>query len=99
MNSYLVKAGSCQFPSLVVYLTVALHIVGFFRIKMAVTPNRFIGQVKEELFKVTYPTRDEVIRLTIIVIIFSLAVSFFLSGLDFLFGKGVSLLLQFSGKQ
>lgn len=46
---------------------------------------RFLKEVKQELKKVTWPTRQEAINHTLIVIGASLVVAAFLGGLDFLF--------------
>lgn len=45
----------------------------------------FLKEVRLELKKVTWPTRQETIKHTTAVIVFSLAVAAFLGGLDFLF--------------
>jgi len=45
----------------------------------------FLKEVRLELKRVTWPTRKEAIRLTLIVIGFGLVVAAFLGGLDFLF--------------
>lgn len=45
----------------------------------------FLKEVRIELKKVTWPTRQETIKYTAVVIGFSLAVAAFLGGLDFLF--------------
>lgn len=45
----------------------------------------FLKEVKVELKKVNWPTRQETIKYTLIVIGVSLAVMIFLGGLDFLF--------------
>ena len=42
-----------------------------------------------EMKKVTWPTRKETTRLTIVVILISLAVAAFLGALDFIFSLGV----------
>ncbi len=47
---------------------------------------KFLKEVKIELKKVAWPTRQETIKHTLIVIGISLAVAIFLGGLDFLFG-------------
>ncbi|HKC14754.1 MAG TPA: preprotein translocase subunit SecE [Patescibacteria group bacterium] len=47
----------------------------------------FLSEVQEELKKVVWPTRDEVIRLTITVILISLIVGLFLGGVDFVLTK------------
>ncbi len=57
-------------------------------------PVKFFGEVKAELLKVTWPSKNEVIRLTAVVIIISLIVGAFLGGLDFIFTKGIELLLK-----
>ncbi len=45
----------------------------------------FLKEVRIELKRVTWPTRQETIKHTLIIIGFSLAVAAFLGGLDFLF--------------
>lgn len=49
------------------------------------TPIGFLRETQDELKKVTWPTRAEVIRLTGVVIIVSLAVGLYIGGLDFIF--------------
>lgn len=60
---------------------------------MATTPVGFIGEVRDELKKVVWPTRAEVIRLTGVVIIVSLIVGLFLGGVDFLLTKLTEILI------
>lgn len=45
----------------------------------------FLKEARIELKKVTWPRREDTIRLTAAVIIVSAAVAFFLGGLDFVF--------------
>lgn len=47
--------------------------------------TEFLKEVRLELKKVTWPTRQETIKYTTAVIVFSLVVAAFLGGLDFLF--------------
>ena len=47
----------------------------------------FLSEVKAELVKVTWPKRNEVIRLTLVVIAISAIVAGFVGILDFLFTK------------
>lgn len=47
----------------------------------------FISEVRAELVKVTWPKRDEVVRLTLVVIAISAIVAIFVGVLDFLFTK------------
>lgn len=63
---------------------------------MAKNPVAYITEVREELKKVTYPTRDEVMRLTVIVVILSIVVALFLAGLDYIFARLVEVLLRLS---
>ncbi|HJZ06049.1 MAG: preprotein translocase subunit SecE [Candidatus Levybacteria bacterium RIFCSPLOWO2_01_FULL_39_24] len=51
------------------------------------TPKAFLRETRDELKKVVWPTRQEVIRLTLVVIVVSLIVGIFLGGLDFIFVK------------
>jgi preprotein translocase subunit SecE len=60
---------------------------------MATTPVSFLKEVRDELKKVVWPTRDEVIRLTGVVIIISVVVGIFLGGTDFILTKLVGLLI------
>lgn len=53
----------------------------------------FLRQVSVELTKVTFPSKDEVIRLTVLVIIISLIVGTYLGALDFVFLKGLEFLI------
>lgn len=47
----------------------------------------FLREVRAELAKVTWPKRDEVMRLTAVVIIISTVVGIYLGGLDLAFTK------------
>lgn len=58
------------------------------------TPVVFLKEVREELSKVVWPTRDEVIRLTLTVILVSLIVGLLLGGLDFLLTKLLELVVR-----
>lgn len=58
------------------------------------TPLTFIEEVRTELSKVVWPTRKETIRLTLLVIVVSLTVGFFIGGLDILFVTLVDNLLR-----
>jgi preprotein translocase subunit SecE len=60
---------------------------------MATTPVSFLKEVRDELQKVVWPTRDEIIRLTAVVIIVSLGVGLFLGGTDFILTKLFELLI------
>jgi len=55
---------------------------------------RYFQETREELRKVTWPSREEAWRLTLIVLGVTVAFMIFLGSLDFLFQKLASLLLQ-----
>lgn len=60
---------------------------------MATTPVNFFKEVKDELKKVVWPSREEVIRLTSVVIIVSVGIGLFLGGIDLLLTKVVQLIV------
>jgi preprotein translocase subunit SecE len=58
------------------------------------TPAAFLRETKDELKKVAWPNRQEVIRLTMVVITVSLLVGIFLGGLDFIFVNLLTIILK-----
>lgn len=58
------------------------------------TPSFFLTETRDELKKVTWPTRQEVIRLTAVVIAVSVIVGVFIGGLDFVFTKLLTFLIH-----
>jgi preprotein translocase subunit SecE len=59
---------------------------------MTLKNNRLVRYIKDsyvEMKKVTWPTRKETIRITIVVIIISLSVAAFLGLLDYIFSLGI----------
>ena len=54
----------------------------------------FVKQVRGELEKVTFPSREEVIRLTLLVITISLIVGLYLGALDFLFLRSLEFMVR-----
>ncbi len=61
---------------------------------MATTPVGFLRETRDELKKVVWPSRAEVIRLTIVVIIVSAIVGGYIGGLDFLLTKFLSIIIK-----
>lgn len=59
-----------------------------------VGPIQFIRQAIEELKKVSWPTRTQTIKLTLIVIAVSVAVGLYIGALDFLFTKLIELVIK-----
>lgn len=58
------------------------------------TPVGFFNEVIAELRKVTWPTREETMKLTAVVIVISVIVGAFIGGLDSLFLKATTLLFK-----
>lgn len=56
-------------------------------------PIRFLNEVIAELKKVTWPTRQETVKLTAVVIAISVIVGAFIGGLDWVFLKGTTFVL------
>lgn len=54
----------------------------------------FISEVRVELSKVVWPTPNTTLRLTVIVILVTITVGFFVGGIDFLLTKALELLLN-----
>jgi len=48
-------------------------------------PVKFVKEVRAELGKVTWPTREDTIKLTVVVIAISVLVGGFIGGLDAIF--------------
>lgn len=61
---------------------------------MATSPITFLKEVQDELRKVVWPTKNEVIRLTGVVILVSLIVGLFLGGADFVFTKVMEIFIK-----
>ncbi len=59
-----------------------------------VAPGKFLREVVSELKKVTWPTREETVKLTVIVIVISVAVGAFIGGLDSLFLRITTILFK-----
>lgn len=53
----------------------------------------FISEVKLELSRVTWPKRDEVIKLTLIVFAVSAIIGAYVGGLDYAFTKILSVVI------
>jgi preprotein translocase subunit SecE len=57
--------------------------------------RRFLQEAWSELKKVSWPTRDQVRNLTVLVFAVSLAVGVYITVLDFAFTKAIELLQSF----
>ena len=58
------------------------------------TPVTFLQQTYDELRKVTWPTRNEITRLTLIVITISVVVGLYIGGVDYLLTTAMGSLLK-----
>lgn len=58
----------------------------------------FLKEVKEELNKVAWPTREQTLRYTILVIIVALVVGAFLGGLDYILTAVTAFILEKYGR-
>ncbi|MDP3998920.1 MAG: preprotein translocase subunit SecE [bacterium] len=56
-------------------------------------PVTFLKEVKVEMGKVTWPTRKEAIRLTLVVIAVSVLVGIFIGGADYILTKIMAIIL------
>ncbi len=54
----------------------------------------YFSEVRVELSKVVWPKRDEVIRLTLVVLAISFIVGVYTGGLDFIFTKLLGVLVS-----
>ena len=59
-----------------------------------VTPRQYISEVNSELRRVSWPTRNEVINYTIVVLATLAFFTALIAGLDYLFGEVVIQLLR-----
>ena len=60
------------------------------------SPGEFVRQVRAETAKISWPTRGETIRMTIMVLIMTTVLSLFFLGVDQVLGRLVKLLLSFA---
>ena len=59
-----------------------------------VTPRQYVSEVNSELRRVSWPTRNEVINYTIVVLATLAFFTALIAGLDYVFGEGVLQLLR-----
>lgn len=55
---------------------------------------KYVRDTRAELFKVTWPSREEGIRLTALVVVVTIIAGIALFGVDYLFGTLIGLLIQ-----
>jgi preprotein translocase subunit SecE len=57
-------------------------------------PISFLEEVKQELVKVTWPSKNQTINMTLIVLAVSVLVGVFVGGLDYVFTKVMEVALK-----
>lgn len=57
-------------------------------------PIKYFTQVNQELQKVTWPSREQTIQMTAIVILVSLITGVYLGGLDFIFTRLMGYIIR-----
>ena len=57
------------------------------------TPAEFVRQVKQEVSKITWPSRADAFRGTMVVIVASIVLATFLVVVDLVFAKAVGLII------
>lgn len=62
--------------------------------KLLLSPVGFLREVVVELKQVTWPTRKETIRSTILVIAISVGVGVYIAGLDLVFTKAIGFIFS-----
>lgn len=58
---------------------------------------RYLKEVRSEMSKVIWPTREQTVNLTVIVLVVMVAMSIFLGVLDYAFGGLIQLLISVVG--
>ena len=66
----------------------------FFALNKMTTPVVFLRETYDELKKVVWPTRSEVLRLTVVVITISVIIGLYIGGIDYVFTKLTELILK-----
>ncbi|MBI3943263.1 MAG: preprotein translocase subunit SecE [Chloroflexi bacterium] len=56
--------------------------------------TRYVRQTRDELRKVVWPTREEAINLTVVVLAVTVTMSAFLGLVDYIFSQVISLLVR-----
>ena len=57
-------------------------------------PRQFVGEVKGELRKVVWPTKDEIVNYSVVVFVTIVILTALIAGLDYLTGEGVLRLVD-----
>ena len=60
---------------------------------MKTTPAQFVRQVKQEVGKITWPTRSETLQGTVVVVVMSVVLAAFLLAVDSVLAWGMRLII------
>lgn len=58
------------------------------------SPATFLREVRSELGKVVWPTKNEVVKLTVVVLAVSIGVGIYIGGLDLVMAQFMNLLVK-----
>ena len=58
------------------------------------TPVTFLRETYDELKKVKWPTRNEVVRLTAVVVFISVAIGLYIGGIDYILTQVLTMLIK-----
>ena len=61
---------------------------------MIANVQKFIGEVLAEMKKVSWTTRRELVDSTLIVLFSAVLLGIFVGGIDFIFSKGVAVIIK-----
>ena len=59
---------------------------------------RYLWEAKGEMRKVTWPSKQETIKYSVIIIVLSLVIAAFFGGFDWLLNKGLEKLVEFTAR-
>jgi preprotein translocase subunit SecE len=59
----------------------------------SLNPLQYLREVRQELDKVTWPSREETLQLTLVVILVSIALAVYLGGLDYLLTQAIQMIV------
>ncbi len=57
-------------------------------------PVKYLAETVDEMKRVSWPTRQETVKLTVIVVAISIVVAFYVGGLDFTFTNLLKLIIK-----
>jgi preprotein translocase subunit SecE len=58
-----------------------------------VKPLKYLQEVRQELEKVTWPSREKTINMTLLVVGVSLFIALYIAGADFVFSRMLTILI------